>query len=93
MENKASKLEKESSKWEGSPLVAITAWGIVAVLALTVSGLINYGINSYHIKKEKIPKQNISIYELIKPCYKGRWKENKDKVFDSIESNKFYKEK
>ena len=60
-ERKKSPSQIKQNKWEGNPLVPITAFGMVAVVALGISGLINYGINSYHANKLEIPKESRSL--------------------------------
>ena len=75
------------NKWEGHPLVPITVFGIVTLIGLSLAGIFNYGINSYHITKQKIPLENISTIEMIMPYHNGRWKEknNRDSIIDSTE--------
>jgi len=66
---------KKPNKWEGHPLVPITAFGLVGVLGLVVAGTINYGINSYHVRRLQIPKEETSIKRMICPNYEGKWLE------------------
>ena len=53
-------------------LAKIIVLGMGTLVGLGLGGIINYRVNSYHIKKQNIPRENVSFWEMIKPYHKGK---------------------
>lgn len=69
--NKESGLEKKAGVFGNvlTSLVPITAWGIMAVTGLSIGGAFNYTMNTIHLKKSGIPKEDVEFFSLFSPGY------------------------
>jgi len=61
--------ERKPNKWEGNPLVPITAFGIITLIGLSIAGAFNYTMNVSHLKKSGINRENVEFFSLFRPGY------------------------
>ena len=66
------------NKWKGHPIIPITAFGIVAVVGLSIAVAFNYTMNSIHLNKSGLSKRDAEFFSLFfpgdySPMYKGEF--------------------